>query len=253
MTGWSTHVVESMGYGGVVFLMFLENVLPPIPSELIMPLAGFQAGQGKLRLSGVVAAGTVGSVLGALPLYGLGRWLGQERLCRWAGRWGHWAAVSPDDIRKSAEWFGCHGGKAVLVGRLVPGIRSLISVPAGAARMPLVPFLVYTAIGTAAWAGALAWLGKALGQNHGRVEKYIGPATYAVLGAILVAFIVRAVKVRGRRARGEGAAEEAACVAAAPGLAGRPRTGHALSTDAVAAVGRETGRPASDAAHAPPL
>src|SRR5688500_10733809 len=105
MTDWSGRIVESMGYGGVVFLMFLENVLPPIPSEVIMPLAGFLAGQGKLSLVGVVAAGTAGSVLGALPLYALGRWLGQERLCRWAGRWGHWLAVSPDDIRRSGEWF----------------------------------------------------------------------------------------------------------------------------------------------------
>ena len=215
MTEWSARIVESMGYGGVVFLMFLENVLPPIPSELIMPLAGFLAGQGKLGLAGVIVAGTAGSVLGALPLYGLGRWLGQERLCRWAGRWGHWVAVSPDDIRKAAEWFGRHGGKAVLLCRLVPGVRSLVSVPAGAARMPLVPFLAYTTVGTAVWAGALAWLGRALGQNYGRVEKYLGPVTYLVLAALVVGFVVRAVKLRGAKARG-GGADEAACAAAAP-------------------------------------
>jgi membrane protein DedA with SNARE-associated domain len=222
MTEWSGRIVESLGYGGVVFLMFLENVLPPIPSELIMPLAGFLAGQGKLSLAGVVAAGTAGSVLGALPLYALGRWLGQERLCRWAGRWGHWMAVSPDDIRHSAEWFGRHGGKAVFLCRLVPGVRSLVSVPAGAARMPLLPFLAYTAVGTAAWAGALAWLGRTLGQNYGRVQQYLAPVTYLVLAGLVVGFVIRAVRLRRGRARGT-AGNEQACAAAAPAPGASPR------------------------------
>ena len=215
MTEWTGKLVESMGYGGVVFLMFLENVLPPIPSELIMPLAGFLAAQGKLNLAGVIAAGTIGSVLGALPLYGLGRGLGQERLCRWSGRWGHWLAVSPEDIRKAADWFGRHGGKAVLLCRLVPGVRSLVSIPAGAARMPLVPFLVYTTVGTAVWTAALAWLGTILGQNYARVERYLGPVTYLVIGGIVIAFIVRAVKLR-RAGRRDPAAAEEACRAVAP-------------------------------------
>lgn len=222
MTEWAGQLVESMGYGGVILLMFLENVLPPIPSELIMPLAGFLAAQGELTLAGVIAAGTAGSVLGALPLYGLGRWLGQERLCRWSGRWGHWVAVSPDDIRNSAAWFGRHGGKAVLLCRLVPGVRSLISIPAGAARMPLVPFLAYSTVGTAVWTAALAWLGKVLGSNYGRVAEYLGPITYVVMGGILIAFVVRAVKLRRARDRDPSAASAKACAAAAPSTNASP-------------------------------
>jgi membrane protein DedA with SNARE-associated domain len=221
MTQWPGTLVESTGYGGIVLLMFLENVLPPIPSELIMPLAGFLAAQGKLGLAGVVAAGTAGSVLGALPLYGLGRWVGQDRLCRWSSRWGHWVAVSPEDIRKSADWFGRHGGKAVLLCRLIPGVRSLVSIPAGAARMPLAPFLAYTAVGTAVWAGALAWLGRALGQNYGRVEQYLGPVTYVVLGGLAVAFAFRVVRLK-RAARHDAAGSVAACAAEAPGAKANP-------------------------------
>lgn len=103
MTGWITSLVESLGYRGILLLMFLENVVPPVPSELIMPLGGFLAGQGKLGLLGVVLAGTAGSVLGALPLYGLGRWVGQPRLCRWAERHGHWLAVSPEEGTRAAR------------------------------------------------------------------------------------------------------------------------------------------------------
>jgi membrane protein DedA with SNARE-associated domain len=215
MQQWTGRIVESMGYPGVVLLMFLENVLPPIPSELIMPLAGYLAARGEMGFAGVVVAGTAGSVLGALPLYGLGRWLGQERLCRWAARWGHWVAVSPGDVRKAAEWFGRHGGKSVLLCRLVPGVRSLVSIPAGAARMPLIPFVAYTAVGTAVWAGALAWLGHALGQNYGRVQHYLGPATYVVLAALCVGFVVRVVKLRRAKAS-RPAGDDAACAPATP-------------------------------------
>jgi membrane protein DedA with SNARE-associated domain len=160
-------------------------------------------------------------VLGALPLYGLGRWVGQDRLCRWSSRWGHWVAVSPEDIRKSADWFGRHGGKAVLLCRLIPGVRSLVSIPAGAARMPLAPFLAYTAVGTAVWAGALAWLGRALGQNYGRVQQYLGPVTYVVLGGLAVAFALRVVKLK-RAARHDAAGSVAACAAEAPGAKANP-------------------------------
>ena len=210
MTDWITSLVESLGYWGVLALMFLENVVPPIPSELIMPLGGFLAGQGRLSLGLVVLAGTAGSVLGALPLYGIGRWIGEARLCRWTQRHGHWLAVSPDDVRRAREWFGRHGGKAVLLGRLVPGVRSLVSIPAGTARMPLLPFIAYTFVGTAVWAGILAWLGTLLGRNYARVENYLGPATYVVFGGILVAFVVRVVRLR-RATRQRGGRPHAHC------------------------------------------
>ena len=191
-----TALVESLGYWGVFVLMFLENVLPPIPSELIMPLAGYVAGQGKLNFGLVVLAGTVGSLLGALPLYGIGRWIGYQRLCRWTERHGHWLAVTTNDIGRARAWFDRHGRPAVLLCRLVPGIRSFVSIPAGAGEMPLVPFLAYSAVGTLAWTAALAWLGQLLGQNYRRVEAYLGPITYVVFGGIAVAFVVRVIRLK---------------------------------------------------------
>jgi membrane protein DedA with SNARE-associated domain len=123
--------METLGYAGVAFLMFLENVFPPIPSELIMPLAGFSAARGEMTLWGVIVAGSVGSVLGQYPLYYLGRAVGPERLHRWADRHGKWLTVSGKDIEKAREWLNRRGPIAVLLCRLVPGVRSLISIPRG--------------------------------------------------------------------------------------------------------------------------
>jgi membrane protein DedA with SNARE-associated domain len=199
MSDWVINAVESMGYWGVVLLMLLENVVPPIPSELIMPLAGYQAARGEMTFWGVVAAGTAGSVLGALPLYYLGRVIGEDRLRRWIERRGHWLALSPEDLDKGKAWFARRGGAAVFLCRLVPGVRSLISIPAGVHKMPLLPFLLYTTVGTALWAGLLAYAGSLLGQNYRRVEHWVGPVTYVVLGGIVIAFVIRVVRLRRRR------------------------------------------------------
>lgn len=189
MLDWIQRTMEALGYPGIVLLMFVENVFPPLPSELIMPLAGFTASRGELSFVGVVLAGMAGSVLGALPLYSLGRGMGEERLKSWADRHGKWLAVSGDDIGKAKGWFDRHGGKAVLFCRLVPGVRSLISLPAGFAEMCLATFLLYSALGTGLWAALLAYLGRLLGENYGRVERYLGPAAYVVLGSLAVAGI----------------------------------------------------------------
>lgn len=189
MLDWIQRTMEALGYPGIVLLMFVENVFPPLPSELIMPLAGFTASRGELSFVGVVLAGMAGSVLGALPLYSLGRGMGEERLKSWADRHGKWLAVSGDDIGKAKGWFDRHGGKAVLFCRLVPGVRSLISLPAGFAEMRLATFLLYSALGTGLWAALLAYLGRLLGENYGRVERYLGPAAYVVLGSLAVAGI----------------------------------------------------------------
>jgi membrane protein DedA with SNARE-associated domain len=186
--------MNSMGYVAIVFLMFLENVFPPIPSELIMPLAGYTATQGKLTFAGVVIAGMLGSVLGALPLYYAGKIIGHERLKTWADKHGKWLTVSSDDIDKAKDWFERHGSKAVFFARLVPGVRSLISVPAGIACMPMPIFLLWTALGTGIWAGVLAYFGLLLGENYDRVEKYMSPATYVVLGLIVAVYIYRVVQ-----------------------------------------------------------
>src|SRR5688500_20306864 len=124
MKDWIVNHIESSGYWGIALMMFLENVFPPIPSELIMPLGGFTASQGKMTLPLVILAGTVGSVLGQLPLYYLGHYLGKKRLVRLADKYGKCMTVSGEDIEKSMAWFSRHGGKAVLTCRLVPGVRS---------------------------------------------------------------------------------------------------------------------------------
>jgi membrane protein DedA with SNARE-associated domain len=194
MKEWIVSLIETTGYWGIALLMFLENVFPPIPSELIMPLGGFTASQGKMTLPMVILAGTIGSVIGQLPLYYLGHCLGKQRLMRLADRYGKWLAVSAQDIHNSSSWFARHGSKAVLIGRLVPGVRSFISIPAGICGMNLPKFLLYSALGMGAWAGVLAYLGHLLGENYERVEKYMGPITYVVLGVIVIGAIAFIVK-----------------------------------------------------------
>ena len=191
MTKWIMNLIASTGYFGVVFLMFVENVFPPIPSEFIMPLAGFMAAEDKFSLFGVIVAGTVGSVLGALPLYYLGARLGEERLKHLAGRHGRWLTVSPDDIDRANRWFDRHGAKAVLFCRLVPGIRSLISIPAGINQMNLVSFLSFTTVGASVWTIILAYAGYVLRTNFQQVGEYLDIATYVVFGTIIVFYLWR--------------------------------------------------------------
>ena len=196
MVDWVRNVMDSLGYPGIVLLMFLENVFPPIPSELIMPLAGFTSSEGRLSFPGVVAAGTLGSVLGALPPYYVGKWVGQERLESLADRHGRWLGISGKDIARSRRWADRHGGWAVLFCRLIPGVRSLISVPAGVAAMPILPFLAYTTVGAGLWVALLAYAGRVLGDNYDRVGTIVGPAAYVVLGAIAVAALFWVVRRR---------------------------------------------------------
>jgi membrane protein DedA with SNARE-associated domain len=181
----------SAGYFGIVFLMFVENVFPPIPSEFIMPLAGFMASEDKFSLAGVILAGTVGSVLGALPLYYLGAKLGEDRLKDFAERHGRWLTLTPEDIDRADDWFDRHGGKAVLLCRLIPGIRSFISIPAGFNRMNLTSFLIFTFIGSAIWTTILACAGYVLGTNFRQIGEYLDTATYFVFGSIIVLYLWR--------------------------------------------------------------
>lgn len=192
MSGWIESTMQQMGYLGVVFFMFLENVFPPIPSEVVMPLAGFSATNGQLTLWGVILAGMAGSVLGAIPLYYLGRWIGTERITRWAERHGHWILLSPGEIERSESWFQRHAKTAVFLGRLVPGVRSLISIPAGMYRMPLGSFLLLTASGTLLWSALLATAGRLLGERYQAVSQYLGPVTWVVLGGLLLWYVIYA-------------------------------------------------------------
>ncbi len=199
MLPWIQNTMTTLGYPGIVFLMFLENVFPPIPSELIMPFAGFTAAQGQLTFYGVVLAGWFGSLVGQLPLYYLGRLANEDRLKGWADRYGRWFGVSGRDIGKADDWFDRHGPKAVFLGRLVPGVRSLISVPAGMSEMKLAPFLLYSALGTGLWSLLLAWLGLMLGQRYDLVETYLGPVSYVVFAGLLVVTLAWLVKRARRR------------------------------------------------------
>lgn len=191
MADWVIGTIESTGYIGIIFLMFLENVFPPVPSEVIMPLAGFMVAEGKHNLLGVIVSGATGSVLGALPLYYAGYFLGEERLKAFADKHGRWLTVSREDLERAKKWFDQHGKLAVLICRLVPGIRSLISIPAGIAKMNMASFLCFTAIGAALWTALLAFAGYILGEKFEKVGEYLNPASYVVLAAIVIVYVKR--------------------------------------------------------------
>ena len=177
--------LESSGPFGVALLMFLENVFPPIPSELVMPLAGFSAARGDGSLLVMIVAGTVGSVAGATLWYLLGLKLGGERLKRLARRHGRWITLSPDEIERAEAWFHRHGRVAVLAGRLFPAVRTLISVPAGIARMPLGPFLAYSTLGSAIWTALLAGAGFLLEGQYEKVSTWLNPVSNVVVIALV--------------------------------------------------------------------
>jgi membrane protein DedA with SNARE-associated domain len=202
MFDWITSVITSFGYPGVALLTFLENVFPPIPSELIIPLAGFVAADGTLRLDVVIVAATAGSLAGAWLWYEVGRRVGEQRLRRWVDNHGAWLTLSADDVDRAQRWFQRHGRVAVLLGRLVPGVRTFVSLPAGFARMPRWAFLLNSALGTAIWTGALAYAGVLLQANYRQVGDYINVATNGLLvgfGALLVWRYVRCWRSSPRR------------------------------------------------------
>lgn len=186
-------LIDRAGYAGIALLMLLENLFPPLPSELIMPLAGFTAADGRLTLPGVIAAGTFGSVVGALPWYYVGSRVGIERLRRWTARHGRWLTLTPAQVDHVHAWFERHCGKAVLVGRLVPAVRTLISVPAGLFGMSLRRFLVYTTIGSVAWSTALACAGYALRDGYDAVAHWLDPVTSVVVGTLVLTYVYRLV------------------------------------------------------------
>jgi membrane protein DedA with SNARE-associated domain len=196
MFDWITGFVMRGGYVGVFLLMLAENVVPPIPSELIMPLAGFTAARGQLSFILVVIAGTVGSLLGAVFWYYVGQRLGSERLKRLAARHGRWVTLSPDDVDKADDWFRQHGTRAVFFGRLIPTVRTLISVPAGIAGMPLPRFLAWSVLGTSLWTALLAGAGYLLQSQYDRVSDYLNPVSTIVVVLIIGWYLYRVVTFR---------------------------------------------------------
>lgn len=189
-------VVSAFGYLGVFLLMLLENIFPPIPSELIMPLAGFVAARGDLNFIGVILVGTAGSVVGALPWYYAGAKLGQERMKRLAKRWGHWLTLSPEDVDKASDWFDRHGKGAVFFGRLIPAVRTLISVPAGIAGMSMTKFLIYSTLGSLIWTALLALAGFVLESQYEKVSQYLDPVSTGVVVLMVLYYLYRLIRQR---------------------------------------------------------
>ena len=194
---WVLAVMDKLGLFGVTLMMFLENVFPPIPSELIMPAAGFAAAMGQMHLIAAIIAGTLGSVLGALPLYYLGTILDENRLYRLAEKYGKYFLIKPEDVTSAQQWFDKYGKSVIYFGRMLPAIRSLISIPAGMARMPMLSFLMLTALGSAIWTTLLAYAGYVLGANYEAVATFIEPISKIVAIVVLsIAAIVIVMRVK---------------------------------------------------------
>jgi membrane protein DedA with SNARE-associated domain len=196
MFEWIVGVMENIGVAGVALLMLLENVFPPLPSELVMPLAGFISTRDTMPFWPAVIAGTLGSLVGTVGWYILGRAVGERRVRAWIDAHGRWLGVRGSDLDRAASWFKRRGGIAVFFGRLIPGVRTFISLPAGIAAMPIVPFLLYSTVGTAIWTVTLAYAGRLLGSQYELVEQYLGPVAWIVLGVIVALYVVRVVRYR---------------------------------------------------------
>lgn len=199
MQAWITDFMEQFGYIGIFFMIALENIFPPIPSEVILPFGGFMTTYTSLTVPGVIAAATAGSVAGALVLYGIGRLLSVERLERIVDRWGGWLRVKPEDIAKANLTFHRYGVWAVFFGRMVPLVRSLISIPAGMAKMNIGLFVWLSVLGTLIWNTILISIGVALGESWGKVSEVIGmyaEVVYVIIAAIILIGAVRFWKRR---------------------------------------------------------
>ncbi len=205
LVDWVISVVEALGYWGVAALVALENLFPPIPSEVVLPLAGFVAVEGEASFVGMVIAATVGSMVGAFALYGIAAAIGPVRLRGLVARYGKWFGLDETDLDKSEQWFDRRAASAVLVCRCIPLMRSLISIPAGLRRMPLVPFSLYTLLGSLVWNIALIGAGYLLGERWQEVEDPLALVQKLVLitiGAAIAWFVWRRI-VRPRLRRAE--------------------------------------------------
>ena len=209
---WVVGLVETLGYPGLAIVIALENVFPPIPSEMVLPLAGYLVHQGRMTLWGAIVASTIGSVAGALVLYWLGYAWGEQRVRSLVKKHGRWLTLGEDDLDRSQAWFERHGRAAVFIARLAPLTRSLISVPAGVARMPIGPFLLYTTLGSGLWNALLIGAGWLLGANWTLVERYqslLSMALAALLVVAVVWFVGRRLRAGGKaQSRGPAAARE---------------------------------------------
>jgi membrane protein DedA with SNARE-associated domain len=191
MDNWIIHFIDWSGYTGIFLLMLLETVFPPIPSEVIMPVAGTRAANGNLNLGGVIAAGTAGAMVGNFIWFVAAASLGEAKFRLFVKRHGRWLTLDWYEIRRVQRAFGRWGGILVFLGRLVPTVRSVISFPAGLARMALLRFLLWSGVGTAMFSAALAVAGYLLGTQFKDVDKVIGPLSSAIFIGIILLYVWR--------------------------------------------------------------
>ncbi len=201
MIEWATQVIDTIGLLGVALLVALESIFPPIPSELVLLLTGFNVETGRFALIPAILLATVGSVVGAWVLYGLGAWIRGERLERFLARVGRWIGLTADDVATGFEWFDRHGGKIVLYGRLVPVVRSVVSIPAGAERMPFARFTLLTAAGSLLWNTVWIVVGELLGHQWEKADAWHGVINNVVVVALVLGFGYLVVKARRRNRR----------------------------------------------------
>ena len=203
MIDWAADFIDSIGLVGVALLVALENVFPPIPSELVLLLTGFNVSESRFGFVGAVVAATVGSVIGAYFLYGIGRLLNEERLERFLATVGKFVGLKRKDVHKGFTWFERHGTAVVLFGRLIPVVRSVVSIPAGAEKMPLLKFTLLTAAGSLVWNIVWVSIGWGLGDQWEKAGKWGDVLQYAVVALIAVGVVVLVVKARKDRANAD--------------------------------------------------
>jgi membrane protein DedA with SNARE-associated domain len=186
MTDWIISIMEQLGYCGIALLMFLDNVFPPIPSEVIMPSAGFAASKGQLLLSGVIIAGSIGSLVAAALLYWVGRKIPNQSIFNWVDRYGKYLFIKSEEVKKALDWFEKYGHRVVFFGRMVPAVRSLISIPAGMSHMPFWKFMLYSGVGTIIWTTFLACVGYYFGNNIELMQQIFSRVGYVIIGIVLI-------------------------------------------------------------------
>ena len=196
MSDWVVRLIEQSGYLGVGFLMFLETIFPPIPSEVIMPVAGVAAAGGRMHYGLVVLSGTAGAMLGNVVWYLAARALGVDRLKPFIERHGRWLTLNWKDIEQAEVWFRRNGVFFVFLGRLLPTVRSLVSVPAGLLKMRFRSFLFASTLGTLGWTALLAGAGYKLRENFAEVDQYLGPVSNAVIVVLVGAYLWRLLTFR---------------------------------------------------------
>ncbi len=192
LTEWIISIMEQLGYFGIALLMFLDNIFPPIPSEVIMPSAGYSASQGQLLLVGVIIAGCIGSLTAAATLYWIGYKFNHDKIFRWVDRYGKYLFIKSSDVQKALTWFEHYGHRIVFFGRMIPAVRSLISIPAGMSHMPFWKFMFYSSLGTIIWTTFLACIGFYFGENQALMQNIFSQVGHVIIAIVLslIAWII---------------------------------------------------------------